>query len=372
MLPAFRRLRVGRITLGRMELRRPALIGLGVGVVSLALGLLLATTVQLAMMPSYLAAWLFWAALPFGALPLIMALELNGGRWAGAIGQSLRRLLAAAPLLALLAVPILLTMRRIYPWATGAPAIRGLFGHWLTPGPFAIRSVVYLAVWVLLAVLFCSPATAARLGRRRRRAVAGLLIYLPLGTLAAIDWAMSIEPDLNSSEYGLLFIAAQCGIALTAAIILVGDSELLRAGSSQTATLLLTLVGLWMFLHFTQFLTVWSADAPREVAWYLRRDAGGGRAAEWFAVIAGFAVPVLLLLSPRARRSAGLVSLIAGLVFLAHLIEMLWLITPTFRSRFTVSLADVLALLGIGGLTLGCLLAAPPPRGHVSGQIAHG
>ncbi len=50
----------------------------------------------------------------------------------------------------------------------------------------------------------------------------------------------------------------------------------------------------------------------------------------------------------------------AATLLLMHLTEMLWLVTPALRGRFTLTLADVFALLGLGGLLVGSLLATLP------------
>ena len=58
-------------------------------------------------MPSYLGAWLFLLALPLGALPILMGWELLDLPET-ALVAALRRLAAAMPLAAVLAIPVLL------------------------------------------------------------------------------------------------------------------------------------------------------------------------------------------------------------------------------------------------------------------------
>ena len=47
---------------------------------------------------------------------------------------------------------------------------------------------------------------------------------------------------------------------------------------------------------------------------------------------------------------------------LAHLAAALWLVTPAFRGAFSVTLADGLAVLGIGGLLVGLLVLLLPGK----------
>ncbi len=342
---------------------RAVLACAGIGVLALACTWLLAAAGGVQVMPSYLAAWLFWLALPAGALPLVIGLDLAGSparAWPAQRGvvppspldPSLRLLLMGLPLAALLVVPVLLAQPTLFTpdavrHSLGTGPGTGFARAWLSPGARALRSVVLLVLWSALALVFLRP------GRPRGLAVFGFGAHLVVGTLLATDLAMAVAPGLNSSSYGLLLISSQCGIALSVAILLaaIGRARL----PDSTASMMLWLLGVWLFLQFTQYLIVWSANLPREIVWYQQRDAGLGRAAEWFG-LAAFVVPLLTLVSRRLARSTGVLALLAGLVLVMHLLETLWLITPTFRGSFTLSLADVLSLLGVGGLVLAPML----------------
>ena len=368
--------------LGRMTGRAvPA--SLGVGVAALLCIAVLAAASSGPVMPSYLAAWLFWLALPAGALPLVMAFDLAASVPAapalpGAPGErsaasrlpllllpALRLLLVALPLVALFAIPVLLAQSGLF----GTDASRhGLAIGWYSPGARALRAVAILLVWSALALLFLRP------GRPRALAALGLVVHLFAGTLLAMDLAMSVAPNLGSTIYGLLLIASQCGIAFSAALLLAvlprpAASAAVSVARREAPALLsmpmpgsviATLVWLlaaWMFLQFNQYLVIWSANLPREIVWYQQRDAGLGRAAEWFGLLA-FLVPLLAATVPRLSRDARVLAGLAGLVLLMHLVETLWLITPSFRGAFTLSLADLLGLAGIGGVSCALLLLA--------------
>ena len=364
---------------------------LGVGVAALLCIVVLAALSAGPVMPSYLAAWLFWLALPAGALPLVMAFDLAGAPLqpvllgtGSALGgrpvafrlplfllPALRLLLVALPLVALLAIPVLLAQAGLF----GTAASRhGFAAGWYSPGARTLRAVAVLVVWSVLALLFLRP------GRPRALAALGLVVHLFAGTLLAMDLAMSVAPGLNSSIYGLLLIASQCGVAFSAAVLLSGspllaaaDGRSVRSRQDAAAILpgsviatLLWLLAAWMFLQFNQYLVIWSANLPREIVWYQQRDLGLGRAAEWFGLLA-FLVPLLAATIPRFARDARVLAGLAGLVLLMHLVETLWLITPSFRGAFTLSLADLLGLAGIGGVSCALLLLA---RGRIVGHPA--
>ena len=307
-------------------------------------------------MPSYLGAWLFVLALPLGALPVVMGLELMG-QPDGLVTALLRRLVAIMPLAAVLAVPVLLKAKGLFP-ALGTIG-DGLPGWWMTQPFFLARAVLFLGVWTALAFVFSRPATSFPAGGRRPLlAGAGLALHFVMGTLAADDWAQAVEPSFNSSAFGLLLIATQAGIAVSLAVSMAATgrrSTLERLDDTATrhrGTVLAVLLGAWGFLAFTQYLVVWSANLPKEVVWYQHRAAGIGQAAEDSAAILCF-VALLCLLSRRLPRAPGLLAWVAAALVVLHGVEMLWLVTPAFRATFSLTLADLLALAGAAGLGIG-------------------
>ncbi len=342
---------------------RPALIALALGVLGFAalagLGLAGATV-----MPSYLGAWLFALALPLGALPVVMGCELLDVPETGLLAE-LRGLVAVMPLASALAIPVLLRLDGLYPSLAAAKG--GLPGWWMTPGFFTLGAIAFLLAWTALSLVFARPPSGrGRDARRPALAAAGLGLHLVMGTLAADDWAQAVEPGFNSSAFGLLLIAAQCSAAVSLAVVLavMGRREPAatralsadRAGdpaaSRSVATALAVLLGFWGFLAFTQYLVVWSSNLPREVVWYQHRAAGLGLPAQYSAgILCALALAALLPRWPSRR--VGLLAWVAAALLTMHGLEMLWLVTPAYRSAFEVTGADLLALAGAAGLGIG-------------------
>ena len=358
---------------------RPVVLALGIGALC-ALGLVVLGVLGRSVMPSYLGAWLFLLALPLGALPLLMAFELLGGPET-ALTAMLRRLAAVMPLAAVLALPVLLRLGSLYPSLSADRP--GLPGWWMTDLGVVLRTVLFLLVWTALSLVFSRFDTGRRLDARRPLlAGLGLGVHLVMGTLAAVDWAQGVEPSFNSSAFGLSLIAAQCSIAMSVAVLMtvVGRPEpeashALSSGrrdlraTQHVATALAVLIGAWGFMAFTQYLVVWSANLPKEVVWYQHRSAGIGLVAEYAAgILCALALAALL---PRATaRHAGVVAWVAAALLVMHGGEMLWLVTPAFRSAFTLTLADVVALAAAAGLGIGAALLFGERVGM--GRVARG
>jgi hypothetical protein len=309
---------------------------------------------------SYLFAFLFFTGISIGSLALIMVHVLSGGAW----GELLRHpLLAAArtlPLQALLAIPILVGLAALYPWANPEasahdPLLRDQ-SWYLAPTFFVVRTIIYFILWI--AFLWMIGASAREPGRARalpRIASCGLIVYALSSLFAATDWAMSLVPHWHSSTFGLM-VATGWMLAAAALAILCATGR--SSAGVVTADLLHDLGNLllmfllaWSYLAFMQYLTVWIADLPAETAWYIPRTLSSWRALAIFLIVFHFAVPFAALLSRRAKRRTLWLAGIAALLVIAHLADAFWLVVPTFRPRgFAIRGSDLLAVSGMGAL----------------------
>ncbi len=336
-------------------MRRAGFGLIGAGVVLLLVALVLVRLAGAVFMPSYLADWLFWSSLPLGALPVVMLLDLAGPGGGFGLEPALRRLLWLTPVAAVLMIPVLLWPDTLFGWAQGHGFSTPFGQAWMRHDAFVARGIGYFVLWTILALLFVRPPAVHAVDRRRGLAAIGLFLYVVTATLASVDWAMTVEPDWFSAEYGLLFIAMQIAIAMSVALLLAGRSWRLAAPEA-AASFLLIGVSAWLFLQFIQFLVIWSADKPADISWYLHRSNPGSRIAVGVGIVIGVVVPLAMLLMPRGRRHPTILPAMAVMVLCGQALGMLWLITPSLRQYFTVSGMDVLELAGIGGVMLGLAL----------------
>jgi heme O synthase-like polyprenyltransferase len=117
--------------------------------------------------------------------------------------------------------------------------------------------------------------------------------------------------------------------------------------------LLLTLVMLWAYFAFSQFLIIWSGNLPEEIGWYLVRTRGIWGAIILAVVILHFALPFLFLLSRRLKRDPHKLVMVAALILVMRLIDLFWMLGPAFTGEhFHVSWLDVVAPIAVGGLWL--------------------
>ena len=352
-------------------MRRASLGLIAAGAVLLLLGLLLSRLAGAVSMPSYLADWLFWSSLPLGALPVVMLLDLAGPGAGFGLEPALRRLLWLTPFAAVLMIPVLLRSDILFGWAAGHGFSAPFGRYWMNHTALVVRSIVYFVTWTVLALLFIRPPPLEAMSRRRGLAAIGLFIYVVTATLASVDWAMTVEPDWFSAEFGLLLMATQAAIAISIALLLAGPAWR-EAAPDAAASFLLLAVAVWLFMQFVQFLVIWSGNKAADITWYLHRSNPGSVVVVWLVVVLGVLAPLFMLLIPHKRRHSAVLPAMAILVLLGQALGMLWLVTPSLRHYFTLSGMDVLELAGIGGVMVGlCLLPGALPA-HKSGASARG
>ncbi len=338
---------------------------------------------------SWLFAFVFFTGLSVGSLALLMMHALTGGTWGERIRPQVRAAAGTLPLQALFAIPLLWGVHALYPWAyhdAAAHDARLRAQSWFLDTPFFVaRTIVYFALWLaLLAAVRRLLADPARTAALTRVAAGGLIIYALSSLLASTDWVMSLMPRWHSSTFGLMVAT---GWMLAAAALAI-----LRAATATDATavhtpavlhdlgsLLLMFVLAWAYLAFMQYLTVWIADQPAEIAWYLPRTRSSWRALAWFLLAFHFALPFAVLLSRNAKRHRAWLAVIAGMLLIGNLADALWLTAPGLRLRgFALHWTDLLAVAGMGTLWWSAYLHGLGPRARelpgesVPLETAHG
>ncbi len=318
---------------------------------------------------SYLIGFLFWLGVALGCAAILMLHHLVGGGW----GLIIRRLLESGtrttPLMALLMVPLLFGLPQLYAWTNAAPAAAGSLQSfrraYLGVTFFVARACFYFAVWLLFAYLLNRWSNvrdgsegAPVLRRLRALSGPGIVLYGLTATFASVDWVMSLVPEWYSTAYGLLFIVSEVLTALAfvvgAAMLLIKREPLAAVVSRQRlldlGNLILTFVMLWAYIAFTQFLIIWAGNLPEEISWYKIHIRGGWIAIAVVLLLFHFALPFVLLLFRNIKGTVGTLAAVAAAMLVMRLIDIWWVVAPTFQSRIHVHWMDILAPVGIGGI----------------------
>jgi len=187
------------------------------------------------------------------------------------------------------------------------------------------------------------------------------IVLVPLTTtFAVVDWVMSIEPAWFSTIFGLILLAGQILMAfafITMMLAWVQPHPHFRTITTpkhfhDLGNLLLTFVMFWTYLVFSQFLVIYSGNQPHEIGWYLHRVAGNW---QWLIVIVAafhFFAPFFLLLFRDIKKNPRALVAVAATIFIAHIIDIYWVILPTFYPGIIIHWTAIALWLGLGGIWL--------------------
>src|SRR5712692_8733556 len=222
--------------------------------------------------PAYLLGFMAWLGVTLGCLAILMLQHMAGGAW----GLVIRRILEAGTrtltLMALLFIPLLFGMPKLYVWARADEVakdkhLQELTHTYLNFSGFLGRAVFYFVIWGVLAYLlnrWSDEQYNAALpdNSRRFRALSGpgLVLYAFCMSFAAIDWAMSLSPHWISTIYPLIFLVGQVLSALGFVVAIETIlsrykpmSELLKPEHVHDhGKLILTFVMLWDYFSLSQ------------------------------------------------------------------------------------------------------------------------
>ncbi|NKB25747.1 MAG: hypothetical protein GKR87_15525 [Kiritimatiellae bacterium] len=350
-------------------IKHAANISLRIGIAGLAGTLLGAMGNMSQFYQSYLQAYIFWSGISIGSLAALMIHHLAGGGWGFVTQRILEASVKTLPLVALLFIPIILGMDKLYhhwlhPEAIHVALIE-LKSLYLNKNAFIIRTVIYFVIWIGMGTWLCKWSTKQdetgdkTLNRPMRKLSGiGIVIYGLTATAASWDWTMSLEPTWFSSIWGPLFMVGQ-GLSTFAFSIIV-LSKLAKhnplakviksAHFHDLGNLTFAFVILWTYMTFGQFIIIWSGNLPEEIIWYLDRTPTGWKVVAILLTVFHFLLPFLLLLSRLTKLKAQYLAKIALFVLLIRLVDNFWVIAPTFQDGVNIHLLDFTTPLAIGGL----------------------
>ena len=348
---------------------------------------------------SYLWAYVFYVGVAAGSMAWLMVQYLSGGAWGVVIRRPAEAAARTLPLIAVMFIPVLIGIPNLYPWAhANQVAADPVLAHkhvYLNIPFFLIRAAAYLGGWLLFSwrLNYWSEVEDRDDGLYPHRRMARLsgpgLVYWGFSvTFMAVDWVLSIEPHWFSTMFGLLFIAGQ-GLSGMAFLITVMVFLSYRRPMSEILTprhlhdlgkLLLTMVMVWAYFAFSQWLIIWTGNLPHEITWYLERLRGGWGVIACVLIFGHFALPFALLLSRDLKRNFNLLCGVAIFVLVMRYIDVFWLVTPDYRKgHFGFSWMDFAAPIGIGGIWLAYFLyqlekrpLMPLADPHLEGALRHG
>ena len=294
----------------------------------------------------FLMGFVFLVGLALAGGLFICLLTLLGARWATSLQRIPEAMTSALPAGAVLGLLLVAGIPSLYEWSHASvvetdPILQAKSAY-LNTGFFALRLVVFFALWIWL--------TRAMVATSRRRDVDGnpehtrrqwrlAALFLPVFaltfSLASVDWLMSLEPHWFSTIYALGTLAGlgTSGIAVCIlfAVLLgrgplrgeVRDDQLDDLGK-----IALSMALFWGYIWYCQYMLIWYTDMPEETSYYVLRREGGWGILSSVNVLMNWAIPFLALMPKRARRSESALLRIAWVMLAGQALNLYVLVAP--------------------------------------------
>jgi hypothetical protein len=330
---------------------------------------------------SYLVAFAYWCGIAMASVILLQIFHATRAKWMVVLRRPVEVMGGTMPLFAVLFVPIILVMKTVYAWvdpATSYPAgtphlgeTLALLEHkkpWLNPGGFIGRGFFYILFISLIGGLLFrwsrkqDSTGDVQLSQKQRNLGAGALPFVGLAmTFAAFDWLMSLNPLWFSTVFGVYYFAGSFVSSLSALAVITAHAR----GKDSVGTyvtiehthnigkLMLAFTCFWTYIAFSQLLLIWIAGLPEETPFYITRFSPGWRGIGIFMIIGNFFLPFGALLSRSLKRDPNKLLFVAVWIMLSHLVDIYWLVMPTFSPEgVALSWTTFTAFLGVGLLTI--------------------
>ena len=238
--------------------------------------------------------------------------------------------------------------------------------NYLNP-PFTLgRAAIYFLIWIGFVLMLNRWVGGDRegdgLAHEKLKNMSGpfLIFWAIIGTFAATDWFMSLEPAWSSTMFPVVF-GVTCMLSclvFSASILLsvlnyaplahvVRDKHKIDVGS---LTLALTMV--WSYTSFSQFLLVWVANLPEEIPFFLKRTKEGWEWVSRALCILFFGLGLLLLLFRDIKKNpVRLRRMTLWLLFMSF-VNVLWWILPALPhpDQYLHVPMAIAAVIGVGGI----------------------
>ena len=322
---------------------------------------------------AYLTAYLFWVSIGLGALFFVMLHHLVNAQWSIALRRLVECVMVSLPVMAVMFIPIGLGLHDLYHWShaeavandhllqTKSPYLQTTF--------FVARTVVYFAIWYLLAAGLHRLSLAedkgydeARRVRIRKISAGGMILFAFTTTFAAFDWIMSLDAHWYSTIFGAYYFAGCVVGALS--FITLAAIYLRRHGIladvitvehyNDLGKLIFAFTIFWAYMAFSQYFLIWYANVPEETIWFAHRWTGSWKAVSLALVFGHFVIPFLLLMPKMMKRRLGFLAGITIWMLAIHWVDLFWLVLPEQSPHGAqISWMDPVAMVGIGGIFVG-------------------
>jgi len=323
---------------------------------------------------AYLTAFTFLTTIGLGGLFFLLIHHITGAYWGTVLRRVAENLATTLPLMGLFMIPLFFGMHDLFHWSHEDAVVHDKILQWKEPylntGFFIIRNILYFGIWTWLVhglrtlSIAQDKGDAESLGKMRRKAAGGTVLYALTVTLFAFDWLMSLDPHWYSTIFGVYvfsggFLAALALLSVLAILLRNnGAGKIITAEHTHDlGKFLFAFTAWWGYIGGAQYFLIWYGNIPEETIWFLHRWEHGWKEVSLFLMLFHFIVPFIVLAFRAAKRIPVLIISIAAMFLFMHYVDHFWMINPTFNDHhFQISWMHLTTAIGMGGVFVWWLL----------------
>ena len=318
--------------------------------------------------------YLFLTSVAVGSIFLVALEYIAGAVWSTPMRRVNEFLGALVLLLPLVALPLFFHLHDLFHWMheeiVAADKVLAGKSPYLNANFLLIRFAVIFVLWSLFYVLFTRNSTRQDTTKDPRLTTTNIrlaAIFLPVFaislTLTAVDWAMSLEPHWSSTIFGVYYFAGTVLASVSAATYVIVHfhekgyfPKLQRDSFYSLGALLFAFINFWAYIAFSQFLLIWYANLPEETIWFMARWKNGWEVLSVLLIVVHFVVPYVALLTQDSKMDLKRLKMMAVWILFAHLLDLYWLVMPSYSEKLSLSWTDLafpVLLVGLAIVVLG-------------------
>jgi hypothetical protein len=296
---------------------------------------------------SYTVAFAFTSAIGLGAFFFVMAMYLAGNAAGVTVRRIMENVMITLPVGAILFIPLIFGLKYVYPWmhadVVSANVNLRAKSAYLTENFFVLRTYVFFFLWSIWIFSIYRQSTKQDTERSVRQmyviarfCAPGLFLVVLVGTLAAYDWLMSVQPTWYSTIFGLYYLAG--GALAFMSVVTLVCLGFRRAGILTNSIniehyhdlgkWLFCLTAFYTYIAFSQYLLIWYANLPEETIFYRVRSHGMWLPISLALPFVRFIIPFFVLLCRPAKRNLTIIGLVAGWSLIMEFIDIYWVVMP--------------------------------------------
>ncbi len=296
---------------------------------------------------SYTVAFAFTSAIGLGAFFFVMAMYLAGNAAGVTVRRIMENIMVTLPVGAILFLPLAFGLKYVYPWThpeiVQASVVLKAKSGFLTENFFLLRTFGFFLLWSIWIFSIYRQSTKQDTERSvqqmyiiARFCAPGLFLVVLVGTLAAYDWLMSVQPSWYSTMFGLYYLAG--GALAFMSVVTLVCLGFRRAGILKNSInvehyhdlgkWLFCLTAFYTYIAFSQYLLIWYANLPEETIFYRVRAHGMWLPISLALPFVRFIIPFFVLLCRPAKRNLTIIGLVAGWSLIMEFIDIYWVVMP--------------------------------------------